>query len=402
MYARLAPISETPLMPRLVPAWPTVRTVPRGKRRVAFFLHGLEMGGAQKMTLRLAGGLVRAGHAVDVVLARAEGPLLGEVPPGVGLVALPSALPWCATSRAARVRSAIPSLARYIRERRPSALIAGANHVSIATVLARLAAGEADTRLVLRATNPVWRTGGSRLKTAMARLLFPRADLVVAVSEAVAADHAAGLGRGVPIEIIAEPAIAPDFAERLAAPPFHPWIEDSAELIVAVGRLVPQKDHRTLLEAFAAVHARRTGARLLIVGDGPLKADLLALRGSLGLDGVVDFAGAVDNPLPALRGARCFAMPSAWEGLGIAVVEALAAGCPVVATDTPAVRSALRDGALGRLVPPRDRDAFAAALLAELAQPVERRTAAVRALDFTLDAAVRRYDAALDRLFAAS
>ena len=403
MHARREPTPPYALVQSAVQvARPDLPATSRAGRRIAFFLHSLEMGGAQKMTLRLAGGLARAGYSVDIVVAQADGPLLNEVSPEVGLVVLPLAPRRRAGGRAARVRAAIPALARYVRERRPAALIAGANHVSIATVLARVVAREPDTRLILRATNPVWRRGGSRLKRAVARLLFPRADLVIAVSEPVAADHAGALGARVPVEVIPEPAIGADFGERLAAPPFHPWIEDGAELVVSIGRLVRQKDHRALIEAFVAVRALRPTARLLIVGDGPLKAELIDLRHRLGLDKVIAFAGAVDNPLPALRSARCFAMPSAWEGLGVAAIEAIAAGCPVVAADTPAVRWALRDGALGRLVPVSDSKAFAAAIVDQLRQSAQRRPAAVRALDFTLEAAVRRYGAVLDRLCGAS
>lgn len=403
MHARREPTPPYALVQSAVQvARPDLPTTSRAGRRIAFFLHSLEMGGAQKMTLRLAGGLARAGYSVDIVVAQADGPLLNEVSPEVGLVVLPLAPRRRAGGRAARVRAAIPALARYVRERRPAALIAGANHVSIATVLARVVAREPDTRLILRATNPVWRPGGSRLKRAVARLLFPRADLVIAVSEPVAADHAGALGARVPVEVIPEPAIAADFGERLAAPPFHPWIEDGAELVVSIGRLVRQKDHRALIEAFVAVRALRPTARLLIVGDGPLKTELIELRHRLGLDKVIAFAGAVDNPLPALRRARCFAMPSAWEGLGIAAIEAVAAGCPVVAVDSPAVRWALRNGTLGRLVPAGDRAVLAAAIADQVRQSAHRRPAAVRALDFTLEAAVRRYGAALDRLCGAS
>lgn len=340
---------------------------PAVRRHLAFFLHGFEMGGAQRMTLTIAGALARAGHRVDLVVVSEAGPLGSEVPAGVKVMALRPATSWLrGVARRHGVRAAIPLLAAYIRGHAPDIIFGGANHVAIALAIAHRLARTPSTRLVLRATNPIGQRGRSRLKMWTARRLLPAADAIIAVSAPIADDHSALLGSRSRIDLIPEPALDRAFERRLAAAPFHPWLVSGAPLVVTIGRLVRQKDHSTLLDAFAQVADRQPAARLLVVGDGPLRGELDAQIRMLGLGDRVAFAGEIGNPLPALRFARCFALSSRWEGLGIVAIEAAAAGCRIVATDTPAVRWALRDGRLGRLVPPRDPAAMAQAIEAAL------------------------------------
>jgi glycosyltransferase involved in cell wall biosynthesis len=135
------------------------------------------------------------------------------------------------------------------------------------------------------------------------------------------------------------------------------------KLVVTVGRLVPQKNHKLLIEAFAdAFHGTRDH-HLLVVGDGP---ELEALRthcSGQGQEKTVTFTGFVENPLPLLKRCEVFALSSDHEGLPSALIEALAAGCEVVSTDCRSGPSEiLENGRFGYLVPVRDRPALAAAL----------------------------------------
>lgn len=368
------------------------------RRHVAFFMHGFEMGGAQKMTIALASSLAAAGHRVDLVVVLAAGPLRASVPANVEIVELPPALPFAARwARRARVRAAVPGLAAYLRREAPEVLFSGANHASIATAVAHWLAGQSATKLVLRATNPLVRRGlASWLKRAVARMVFTRAAAIVPVSLPLAEDHASVLGQRARLRTIPEPIVDPMFMDRVAAPPFHAWLAEEPPLVVAIGRLVAQKDQAVLLEAFAAVRAAIPDCRLMLIGDGPKRAALVRLAASFGLSEAVHFAGTIDNPLPALAGAGCLAMSSRWEGLGIAAVEALAAGCPVVATDTPALRWVLGGGAFGRLVPVGDARALADAIIATLAAPPPRASLSRRAREFGSEAVAAAYGALVE------
>jgi glycosyltransferase involved in cell wall biosynthesis len=133
-----------------------------------------------------------------------------------------------------------------------------------------------------------------------------------------------------------------------------PALPKGAPLVGNVARLAPQKDHATLIEAARLV----PGARFAIVGDGELRADLE--RRAQGLP--VLFTGARDDVPDLLASFDVFAFPSLYEGLCVAVIEAQAAGVPVVATPVGGIRETVVDGETGLLVPPRDPRALAAAI----------------------------------------
>jgi glycosyltransferase involved in cell wall biosynthesis len=132
-----------------------------------------------------------------------------------------------------------------------------------------------------------------------------------------------------------------------------------APLVVCVGRLCRQKGQDVLLTAWERVTARVPGARLVLVGDGP-DGDALSARAP----GSVLFAGAVADPVPWYRAADLVVLPSRWEGMALAPLEAMACARPVVVTDTGGARESLPPGAAAHcLVPPEDPGALAEALV---------------------------------------
>jgi glycosyltransferase involved in cell wall biosynthesis len=136
-----------------------------------------------------------------------------------------------------------------------------------------------------------------------------------------------------------------------------------------VARLVEQKGHRDLLAALARV----PDARLVLVGEGPLRPELERLAASLGIGERVEFLGHRDDVPELLAGFDVFAFPSLFEGLCLAVIEAQAAGVPVVATPVGGIRETVIDGQTGLLVPPHDPAALAAGIARLLADPEEAR-----------------------------
>ena len=191
--------------------------------------------------------------------------------------------------------------------------------------------------------------------------------------------------RVAPVGIDAQPYLAP----RSAPPELE---------VVSVHRLVATKGTGDLLEAFALLRAWRPGARLLLVGDGPERPRLEARAQRPDLAGGVLFAGHRAD-LPAQLGrARVFALLSHDEGTPNAVLEAMAAGLPVVATKIAGSAEAVQDGVTGRLLPLRDPAAGAAALRGYLDDPTlaaaHGEAGRKRVLDsFSLDAVVRFYQA---------
>lgn len=149
-------------------------------------------------------------------------------------------------------------------------------------------------------------------------------------------------------------------------------------LLLNVAALVDHKDHATLLRAAARLHDAGQPFRLVIAGEGPLRAELEALRGSLGLADEVAMPGQLDNAVLAdlHRAADLFVITSHLEGLGTAVLDALAVGLPVVATAAGGLPESVIPGRTGWLAPPRDAAAVADAIAAALADPEARAQAA--------------------------
>ena len=193
---------------------------------------------------------------------------------------------------------------------------------------------------------------------------FPKANAIVAPSRGVADDLArvAGVDRE-SIHVIYNPVISAGLVARAKDPASHPWLCDrNVPVIVGIGRLTHQKDFGTLIRAFALVRKRKR-ARLLILGEGEDREALETLSLDLGVAEDVCLPGFLRNPYAVLSRAALFVLSSRWEGLPGVLIEALACGSKVVATDCPSgPREILDNGAYGELVPIEDEMSLAAAM----------------------------------------
>lgn len=150
-------------------------------------------------------------------------------------------------------------------------------------------------------------------------------------------------------------------------------------LVVTAGLLSPAKSQADLLEAAARLLPRHPDLHLVIAGRGPLLEDLQRRARDLGLEDRVAFPGFTDDMKGLYRAADVFVLPSRWEGMPYVILEAMAAGCPVIATDVNGSRDLIRDGETGRLVPAGDAPALAEALDGWLSAPARARAMAERA-----------------------
>jgi glycosyltransferase involved in cell wall biosynthesis len=328
---------------------------------LAVFLPNLDGGGAERVIVDLVTALAAAGHRVELVLATRRGPYLADVPPDVPVVDLGRA----------RVASALPALAGYLRRRRPQALLATLEHANVAALIAAWAAP--GTRVVVREANTAPQDlaadgGRGRLIGWAMRRLYPRAHRVVAVSEGVA--RALRDDLGVPAErvvVIGNPVVTPRVLAGARRAPAHPWFGDGGPpVVLGVGRLAPQKGFDVLLRAFASARARRP-CRLVLLGEGGERPALEALAASLGVAEAVALPGFDPDPFPSMAAAGAFVLSSAWEGLPNVLIQAMALGTPAVATDCPSGPAEVTDGGrLGRLVAVGDVAAMADAIVAAL------------------------------------
>lgn len=323
--------------------------------RITLVLHDLPLGGTERVALRLAGAWAAAGHDVTLVCGLAAGAQAGLVPDTVTLVECDPPIPRGPGSRA-RLGQAV---ARHLRQRPADVLfIPGNFHWSVARDVAK-ALGPDRPAIVAQVSSPIFKHGRGGLKQLAfeigARRRLRDADAMVTLSPQTVPECDRLLGRRI-ASAIPLPALGDEV---------HPAKTASGKLIVAAGRLAPEKGFDVALKAFAKVADPE--ARLAFVGDGPLRAELEALTDQLGLRDRVTFAGYAPDIGPWLDRARLLLLSSWHEGFGAVIVEALGRGRPVVATDcTPAVRDLLSAPGRGRVAAPGDVDGLAAALSAEL------------------------------------
>ncbi len=161
-------------------------------------------------------------------------------------------------------------------------------------------------------------------------------------------------------------------------------IPPQAPLVGAVGRLSEQKAPLDFVRMAAQVHAMRPEVHFIWIGTGPLEADVRTLAASLGLEGVFHLPGQRSDIPELLHTLDCFALTSLWEGFPLVVLEAMAAGVAVVATDILGTREAIQSGESGLLVPPADAQAMAKAVISILDHPQQAegfRQAATRRIE---------------------
>ena len=354
---------------------------------VALFVPSLHGGGAERVILGLAAGFADRGIPVDLVLVSAEGEYLNQVPEGVRLIDLNSH----------RTAASLLKLVRYVRREQPTALLSTLSHANVVALLAKLLL-RGRLHVVARVENTLsemFDTGTfkQRQTLRLLKLLIPAADGIVAISQGVADD----LCWLVPdashkIMTIYSPVVWPDHADKAAAPVEHPWFDsESAPVVLSAGRLTTVKDHATLLRAFAEV-LRSRQARLVILGVGSERENLLKLTANLKVSQQVDLPGFRVNPLAYMSKSKVFVLSSRFEGFANVLPEAMACGTPVVSTDCRSGPSEiLEDGKWGRLVPVGDWRAMSEAIIETLDNPTPSDRLIARASAFSADASIDRY-----------
>jgi len=378
--------------------------VPADRIRVAHVITRMIVGGAQETVLLAAALADRARFDPIIVTGPqtgAEGSLHAEVRRrGVELVIVPELVREVSPVNDLR---AVPALTRLFRSRGIDVVHTNS---SKAGIVGRVAARRAGVPNVVHTVHG-WpfhdrqRAVVSAAWTALERRTASLARHLVVVSETDRAKGlAAGIGRpeqyvtvrsGLELE-----AYDVDAATRRRVRA-ELGLPDTAVVVGAINRLSPQKDPITLVRALAPVLRARPDARLLLVGDGPLRGDVEEAVRTSGVPDQVVLPG-LRTDVPALLGAMdAFVLASQWEGLPRTLIQAMAAGLPVVATDADGIRDVVVDGTTGLLVPRGDAGALGravAALLDDSAGAAERAAAAAARLpEFDARVMVRRLEA---------
>lgn len=363
----------------------------------------LGVGGRERILLAVAEALAADGACTDILVPGPVAALRAEIRPPVQLIDLHRwwmRLPGIQESNKRCVYLSPPALAAYLRRKCPDVLLAASIPPNLAALMARRLAGT-STRVVLRHSNVVhipkvesYRAIHPRPRDRLIRCLYPEADAIIAVSQGVADNLDWLVARSTEaIHTVHNFNVTKEIEVKAQETVSHPWFAPGeAPVLLAVGRMVPKKDYPTLIRAFARVRAQRA-VRLLILGRASSeRATLLDLAERLGVAHALDMPGHVSNPFAYMAQASVFVLSSRSEGMPNVLVEALACGCPVVATDCPSgPREILDHGRYGHLVGVGEVKALAKAILDTLENPPDRAFLRARSADFNVARAVQGY-----------
>ena len=285
--------------------------------RAAFILPSFAGGGAERVVLNLLGRVDGARIEAHLIVLDGGGPLASMAPGGLPLTDLGKP----------RLRVALPALIRALRRIRPEAIVSTMGHVNVALLALRpLLAGR--PALVMREANTPSKSLAQGRRSGLMRWAYrrwyPRADMVLCNSSLMAREMAERIG--VPagrVHLLPNPIETE--AIRANATPAS---KREGVHFIAAGRLTQQKGFDRLLAMLAALD----GAwHLTVLGEGPARSSLEAQAATLGLSEKVAFSGFRNQPWPLYAGADAFLLPSRWEGMSNAALEALACGTPVIA-----------------------------------------------------------------------
>lgn len=370
---------------------------------LAIMVYDFTATGVVRNAIRIASRAAAEGIRTELWVMRNEGEFKPDVPTGVTVVQIggPAMLARLVIRRRLVSVLAVPRIAKLISARKPRVLLSAGNHFHLAAGLAyRCASRPPATRFLGRASNATPRLGrGVPALAAIANFVdamkYREMHHIVAVSHELAEDMTARLGiDAARISVIPNGIDMGEVRRQAADPLDDPWFAPgSPPVIVSAGRLSRQKNYELLLDAFARLRKQRA-ARLVILGDGPPRARqaLLDRAARLGVAGDFRLPGYESNPLRFFARAGLFVLSSRWEGASNVLLEALACGCPVVATDCPTgVRELLDNGRIGPLVPMRDPIQLAEAMSARLVQPRESKTQEHHAAGYDLEKTLAGY-----------
>lgn len=364
-------------------------------------LPSLNGGGAERAAVKVMNALDGSRFRRSLYMFRREGRYLQDVAPDVEMVAARRDDRW----------SRIRELSRYFQTARPDVAV---SFLSYFSTFAAAALSRRSPRVIVNLQTPMsaflrdgdyqWRAPVKRCVFQCAvRMMYPRAAAVVATSRGVAADLTDTFH--VPAARIAVIPNPIDLAEidRLSREPVAELPDDGPPVIAAAGRLAEAKNYPLLIESLRLLRKEHE-FRALILGEGELEGDIRRAIAAAGLQADVRLCGFQSNPWKFMARADVFALTSHYEGFGNVIVEAMACGCPVVATASPGTTEIIERGSTGLIVDRHDPDAFARAL-AELLTDSPRRKAMAHAARqaaerYALGQVVERYAALFEAVAA--
>ena len=334
--------------------------------KITWFSPHFADGGVEKTILLATQAFRNHGHQATLVSFNINSSMLNTAPAGLRIIDL----------KTSRSLFSVVKFARYLRKERPDAVISAQAYANITAIAARKLS-RVKTRLLVServATKQALEQEPRSKRLVISRLmktLYGSADIVGTNSQEGANALAEFLNwEEQRVQSIYNPVNRPQIHELSHEPLNHEWLDQrTGPVILAAGRLTPQKDFQTLLNALAVVN-KSLECRLIILGDGPERDRLKSHATELGISHLVDLHSSVSNPYSYMKAADLFVLPSRYEGMPNVLIEAQVCRTPIVSTACETgPTELLLNGKAGQLVGIGDAAAMSVAILKALQEP---------------------------------
>ncbi len=338
-------------------------TPPHSEDSLAFLMHTAEFGGIEKVVINLITYISRNKRGKNsLVLAHAKGEFLSTLPDEIEIIDLKTSF----SDRLSGYAALLLSITQYLRSHKPDQVVANLRSYNTIAVLAKFLSGFSGNLILVEHISISETLGKTWLLPILMRFLYPFSDQVVAVSKHMKCQLEEKIG--LPsrhIQVIYNPVIDHTLMEKARIGVDHPWFTlGEPPVILAVGRLESHKNFSMLIKAFAKLRTYQH-CRLVILGDGSQYRQLRQLIQDLNLEEDAALLGFTPNPYAYMAKAALLALSSRSEGLPTVLVEAMALGLPIVATDCETGPAEILDGGrYGWLVSVGDVEGMAQAMLA--------------------------------------
>lgn len=360
------------------------------KTKIIFFIARYSHSGVPLAQIRLAKAFLRRGYIVEFVIGYVPDDLKTPVIDGATVINLDTP----------RTYKLLKPIISHIKRFQPDVIFTAEDHLNAIVALAAIVT-RSKAKISASSRISPYRAYSNKpfskkwvLKYSSI-LINKRIDALVCVSEDMAKDYRAIFGE-TGHQCIYNMAYDADTMRKISEPVNDPWITDkSVPLIVTAGRLCPGKGYPDLINAINILRKEKP-IKLAILGEGEFRPELEALIDELELADTVRLLGFQKNPLKFFKQADVFVLSSYFEGLPNVLIEAMAAGCTLVATDCPTgPREVLQDGKYGHLIPMHDPVSMANAITEALENPISSELIEEAIMPFTEQSVIEKHQQVL-------
>lgn len=361
-------------------------------KHIAIFVPSFMGGGVERMMVYLANNFVSRGIKVDYIVIKNRGPYKKLLSENVTLVDL----------KKKRVLFAVFALAKYLRKNRPGVLLTAMNYVNILAFFSNLISFT-KTRLVISErnilSNNISRSKFKKIFKRLVEIIYPKIHRITAISKDVKDDLCENFkintDKVVVINNMVDLDVFNDEINNFKPKLFKELFNENytfQKIIIGIGRLVELKNFKYLIESFSRVQKKNENVRLVILGEGPERKNLEKLIYDLNLENKVCLPGFLENSHQYLKIADVFVSTSLYEGFGNVIIEAMAAGLPVIVTNCKGGPKEIVDyGKYGDIVPLDNVKVLASKITERLNQSFDKTISINRAQDFSIEKISQEY-----------